>query len=320
MLSFSFRNLKSEHENDTLRKKLQEKKVNLNVNPEFSPFHESYAPFYAERTVRLHAMLINCGHQCAVCDYSWDGMKRGRHDMVIWQYTLSGMGRLRFGELEYPVPPGRAILLIVPEDHCYYLPPDSPGWEFLYVSFHGSEAVRLAGECRRRTGVVADFAADSRTVSAAREILEMCRARQLSSRYDASAAAYRFLMTLLADTDEEKRGESDQFRRKVHDYCLAHLSEPLEVADLADAAGCSRSHFSRRFREVEGISPHDFIIGLKMRLAVRLLQTSAASVKEIAAQCGFDDVSYFCKVFRKVHSLTPGEYRSGGEPERAGTK
>ena len=49
-----------------------------------------------------------------------------------------------------------------------------------------------------------------------------------------------------------------------------------------------------------------------MRLAVRLLQTSTASVKEISAQCGFDDVSYFCKVFRKVHSLTPGEYRSGG--------
>ena len=87
------------------------------MNPEFSPFHESYAPFYSERTVRLHAMLINCGHQCVTGDYSWDGMKRGRHDMVIWQYTLSGMGRLRFGELEYPVPPGRAMLLIAPENN-----------------------------------------------------------------------------------------------------------------------------------------------------------------------------------------------------------
>ena len=41
-------------------------------------------------------MLINCGHQCVTGDYSWDGMRRGRHDMVIWQYTLAGMGRLRF--------------------------------------------------------------------------------------------------------------------------------------------------------------------------------------------------------------------------------
>ena len=55
-----------------------------------------------------------------------------------------------------------------------------------------------------------------------------------------------------------------------------------------------------------------------MRLAVRLLQTTTASVKEIAAQCGFDDVSYFCKVFRKVHSLTPGEYRSGGSELESG--
>ena len=36
-------------------------------------------------------MLINCGHQCVTGDYSWDGMRRGRHDMVIWQYTLAGM-------------------------------------------------------------------------------------------------------------------------------------------------------------------------------------------------------------------------------------
>ncbi len=265
-------------------------------------------------------MLINCGHQCVVRDYSWDGMKRGRHDMVIWQYTLAGIGWLRFRKQEYPVPSGRAMLLIAPEEHCYFLPEDSPGWEFLYVSFHGSEAVRLAGEYRRRNGVVTDFAADSRTVSAAREILEMCRDRQLSSRYDASAVAYRFLMTLLADTDRAVGSEADRFHHKVHDYCLEHLSEPLDVADLAAAAGCSRSHFSRRFRKEEGISPHEFLIALKMRLAVRLLQTTTASVKEIAAQCGFNDVSYFCKVFRKVHSLTPGEYRSGGEPECAGTK
>ncbi len=263
-------------------------------------------------------MLINCGHQCVTGDYSWDGMRRGRHDMVIWQYTLAGMGRLRFGELEYPVPPGRAMLLIAPENHCYFLPDDSRGWEFLYVSFHGSEAVRLAGECRRRSGVINDFSADSRTVPAAWEILRMCRCRQLISRYDASAAAYRFLMALLADTDRGKQGESDRFHRKVHEYCLEHLSEPLDVADLAGAAGCSRSHFSRRFRKEEGSSPHEFLIGLKMRLAVRLLQTTTASVKEIAAQCGFDDVSYFCKVFRKVHQLTPGEYRSGGVVERSG--
>lgn len=263
-------------------------------------------------------MLINCGHQCVTGDYSWDGMRRGRHDMVIWQYTLAGMGRLRFGELEYPVSPGRAMLLIAPENHCYFLPDDSRGWEFLYVSFHGSEAVRLAGECRRRSGVINDFSADSRTVPAAWEILRMCRCRQLISRYDASAAAYRFLMALLADTDRGKQGESDRFHRKVHEYCLEHLSEPLDVADLAGAAGCSRSHFSRRFRKEEGISPHEFLIGLKMRLAVRLLQTTTASVKEIAAQCGFDDVSYFCKVFRKVHQLTPGEYRSGGVVERSG--
>ena len=46
-----------------------------------------------------------------------------------------------------------------------------------------------------------------------------------------------------------------------------------------------------------------------MRLAVRLLQTSAGSVKEVAAACGYEDTSYFCKVFRKFYGTTPAGFR-----------
>ena len=82
--------------------------------------HEHYSLFFSERTDRLHAMLTNCGHELTTSrSYVWDGLKRGQAELVIWQYTLSGMGRLRFVENEYPIAPGSAVLLVVPEYHCY---------------------------------------------------------------------------------------------------------------------------------------------------------------------------------------------------------
>ncbi len=274
---------------------------------------ESYTPFFPERTDRLHAMLTNCGHsRTSDHSYVWDGLRRGSAELVIWQYTLSGLGALRFGGTEYPVPPGNGFLVIVPEEHCYRLPPESSEWEFLYVSVHGSELVRLATEFRRRRGVLLPFAPDSPPVREAKQLLADCRTGRIDNRYAASAAAYRFMMALFADNPYGNIRSSEEFLRKVHAYSLAHLSEPITVNDLADATGCSRWHFSRKFQQAEGRSPHDFIIELKMRLAARLLQTTNCTVKEVAARCGFEDVSYFCKVFRKFHGLTPAGFRSSG--------
>ena len=51
---------------------------------------ESYTPFYTERTERLHSMLLNCGHELARSpEYRFDGLNRGNHNLVIWQYTLN---------------------------------------------------------------------------------------------------------------------------------------------------------------------------------------------------------------------------------------
>ena len=118
--------------------------------------------------------------------YRWDGLRRGRSKLVIWQYTVSGLGECRFGDRVFPLPPGTAMLGIVPEDHCYYLPENSDGWEFLFISVQGSETVRLAELFRRRHGVTAGFAPDSGPVKFLHKILELSRERRITERYTQS--------------------------------------------------------------------------------------------------------------------------------------
>ena len=173
--------------------------------------------------------------------------------------------------------------------------------------------MRLGTEYRRRNGIVRPFAADSATVRMAWELLAVCWEKRLAGRYDASARAYSFLMSLMAEPALSAPARGEDFMARVHAFCRKNLDRPISVDELARVAGCSRWHFTRRFQEIEGVPPHEFIIAQKMRLAVRMLQTTAAPVKEIAMQCGFEDTSYFCKVFKHHYGMTPGGYRSGGE-------
>lgn len=273
--------------------------------------NETYTLMFPRNGSRLHAMMVNCGHESVhTTGYNWNGMMRGSHELLIWQYTLAGQGALDFGGRIIPLVPGRGFLLAVPEEHRYYLPENSPGWEFLFASFNGSEVLRIAGECRRRTGPVASYDPEGPVVRMAWQLLEDCRENRLNNVYTASRAAYSFMMLLLDAAEHEESGRDEVLVGQIHDYCLQNISRQISVEDVAEFAGLSRWHLSRRFQQAYGKPLHDFIVELKMRMAVRRLQSSRDSVKEIAMFCGFDDPSYFCKVFKRIYGATPGEFRS----------
>jgi AraC-like DNA-binding protein len=276
--------------------------------------HFEGSVMFPAKTLSLHSMLVCCGFQEATSlRYNFNGFQRGRKDLSIWQYTISGFGRLECEGRTYDITPGKAMLIHVPQDHCYYLPEDSDSWEFFYLSCNGREFMRVWSDIEKRVGPVADFSEDSRTMKVIVEILTLVRDGRLNSSFTASSLAYRFAMALLEDFPSGPKGKSDRaVIRKVIDYCMDHISEPINVDDLAEVSGYSRYHFSRLFSSAQGMSPGAFVKDLRLKHAERLLQTELMSVKEIADACGFEDDSYFCKAFRKAYKMSPGEYRKSG--------
>jgi len=96
------------------------------------------------------------------------------------------------------------------------------------------------------------------------------------------------------------------FIQKVEDFCRKNYARPIGVAKMAKVAKLSRFHFSRLFREARGISPGQYLYGLRLVFAMRLAQTGEYAVKDIAKQCGFTSPNYFCRVFRQTFGVTPG--------------
>lgn len=260
--------------------------------------------------VKLHAMLINFGRQ-SVKDpsYSWDGMKRGNREFVIWQHTLSGEGELEFEGRIIPQTAGRSMLLVVPEKHVYRFPAGAKdAWSFVYLTLHGAEAVRLAREYRRKAGASPPPEAGSGDgpLAVYNEIVSTFdRGEMTVSR--ASALAYSFMLELLASAPGGRTG--DPLGERIRNYCLEHLDREVGAEEMARHFHYSRSYFCRIFRELTGYGTSAYMRDLRLRLALQLLQTSGLSVKEIAARCGFAGENYFCRVFRKVYGKSPGAFR-----------
>lgn len=260
--------------------------------------------------------LVGCGYQMVnSAGYSWNGMMRGSEKIAIWQYTISGHGMIRRHGKDHRVGPGQAFMVPVPDEHVYYFPADSDHWEFIFMTLSGEEAVRLWYELVREAGPVVEFSPDARCVATASEVLKLREENRLQSPYLVSRYAYDFIMDIFIDLNFDMSGRRDcpDFVAHVNDFCLRNLSRRIGVNEMAEVAGLSRFHFSREFSRYVGVSPAEYLHDLRMRKALSMLQTELMTVKEIAFACGFEDSSYFCKVFRSFYGNSPDAFRRGDE-------
>lgn len=85
--------------------------------------------------------------------------------------------------------------------------------------------------------------------------------------------------------------------------------EPIRLADLAAHVGLSPFHFLRLFRRVTGTTPHQYLIGARLRRASRLLVDTARPVTDIAYEVGFEDLSNFVRTFHSAVGCSPRVFR-----------
>lgn len=92
-------------------------------------------------------------------------------------------------------------------------------------------------------------------------------------------------------------------------FVYVNLHLPLKVKLLAERASLNPEYFSRLFENHTGTRPLTFISGARIERAVHIMATSKASNAEIASLTGFESLSHFTRVFKKVTGLPPSVYR-----------
>ncbi|HSS34589.1 MAG TPA: AraC family transcriptional regulator [Solirubrobacterales bacterium] len=101
---------------------------------------------------------------------------------------------------------------------------------------------------------------------------------------------------------------------RARDMADARYAEPLNVEDLAAAAGLSRAHFSREFRRAFGVSPHAYLLTRRLERAAALLRNTDNSVAEVCLAVGLQGIGSFTTSFKRAFGKTPTEYRASFPP------
>jgi AraC family transcriptional regulator len=117
----------------------------------------------------------------------------------------------------------------------------------------------------------------------------------------------------LVDNARAMRSPSRRDERRVTDALRlieAQFHQRLSLADLAREAGMSPYHFLRTFRQVAGMTPHQFVLRTRLHRAAARLRRSDELISAIAFDVGFEDLSTFNRRFRQVTGLTPSAYRA----------
>ena len=91
-------------------------------------------------------------------------------------------------------------------------------------------------------------------------------------------------------------------------YIENHISEEITVEDVAAAVHMSKYYFLRKFKEITGMTVHNFIVNKRIISACRAM-TEGKSITESWQQTGFADYSSFLRNFRKIYGISPREYR-----------
>ena len=121
---------------------------------------------------------------------------------------------------------------------------------------------------------------------------------------------YRLLAgaTPVGEGDEE-HGHALRIHKAL-DHIRDNYAEALSLGEVGAIVGMRENAFSRSFRRATGQTFTDFVIGLRVATACRLLASTRQQVSSICYEVGFNNISNFNRHFRRIQGMTPGEFRA----------
>ncbi len=146
-------------------------------------------------------------------------------------------------------------------------------------------------------------------------ILEGAAAKTVSHRLIAEGALYQFLGMVFkedafVDIPEHFPTHTKKLKeiKRVLNYISLRYADPITLEDMADCLNMTPNYFCRFFKDMTHKSPVEYLNFYRIEVACEKLSTTNDSVLNTALKCGFSDVNYFIKVFKKYKGTTPLKY------------
>lgn len=141
---------------------------------------------------------------------------------------------------------------------------------------------------------------------------EICKTKPVGYDLYIKGKLFEFFYILSNRCRNEKNPKNTRSLDKMKiilKYIERNYMEKISISEIADRVEFSESHFMRYFKENMGTSFIDYLREYRLTMAARLLVASDDTILSIAEEVGFDNLSYFNRVFKKHYGVTPSQYR-----------
>ncbi|WP_232016624.1 response regulator [Paenibacillus baekrokdamisoli] len=133
---------------------------------------------------------------------------------------------------------------------------------------------------------------------------------EMSSWTDMMSSMEQLLLRVSRTTERGSELTGEEIIESVKQYVEQHYAENLSLQWVTDCYYIHPNYFSKRFKQVVGISFNDYVTRIRINRSKELLKTTSMRIARISQLVGYDDQNYFCNVFKKVAGLSPTAYRS----------
>jgi AraC-like DNA-binding protein len=228
----------------------------------------------------------------------------GAHREVEVAWTLEGSVGYRIGDATYDVAAGSGIVVPAKVDHATSVTPGTSAGS----AWIATELVcDVAASMGRRAFGCPTLLPDTEQVARVGSLLWTEAAEIRAGRLVAvEALAEALVVAVLRAAPPAVRATRDPRISAAVALMESHYAEPLGVDDLSRAAGISRAHFSRCFREALGLSPYQYLQSVRIQRARELLGCGHG-VTEAALSVGYRDLGRFARAFRRQVGCAPSD-------------
>lgn len=265
--------------------------------------YRNYINKYLEN---IELMLVDVGKEECVPGYVCSSELEKRDECIIHKVT-SGKGIFVVDGVEYKLEAGDCFYFYS-KNNVYYRADDQNPMSYIWVTFLGAKSDIIMNTTLFADRHVVKDSADKVVENGINSIFDA--ASNGGNIYSITGLLY---MLLGAIVDAYKNISSNNltgvyYIDKAIEFIEKNYMSKCTVAELSDYLNLTRAYVYKLFKKHMGVSPTQYIENFRIEKACGILLEENISISECAAMVGYDDRSYFSRVFKKINGVSPKEF------------
>jgi len=246
------------------------------------------------------------------------------HDCFEIGFCHSGTGIFLVEEKTFSFRAGDAV--VIPENDCHIMmgaAESGCSWSFLNLNpeallyHHIREKTNILNTTRYSGAGFQNLIPGTEAPGITRvieEILAIRRGNDPDDKQEIRALVWMLMLRLyrkFSGTENSENSERSEIVRimPAMKYILKNLNQDIPIPVLAKACNCSEANFRRIFHRIHNCSPNRYVLNLRMKGALLMLENETLSIYEVALKSGFQTLSNFNRQFHASFGLSPSEFR-----------